>query len=160
MARAMEHSERVLGGLLLPMQGFHVLLPQSAVAEIVQDSEVSQFVKSMDWVRGTLTWRSERLPLISLETMCGKSKTHNTQKSRIAIIYALEGIANLRFYAIELEGVPRPVTLDVHAVTYTENSRDPCDYLLANVLVTDQKGIIPDLARIERKVAERIQEFS
>lgn len=153
----MELNEQIINSLLLPMNGFHIILPQSMVAEITHRPELTSAKDdSADWLQGFFLWRSEQVPLISFEGLCEMEDSRTRSSMRIAVIHALEEISSLVFYAFELRAIPHPLTLRHDSLQSARDNAGGCNYIAANALFGGHKAVIPDLKRIERKLSEQL----
>ncbi len=154
----MELNEQVINGLLLPLNGFHIILPQVMVAEITYRPEAASARDyTADWFKGLFQWRSQQVPLISFESLCDREDGRGRKSMRIAIIHALQGISNLVFYAFELRAIPYPLTLRHDSLQSATGSAKTCDYIASNALFGGHKAVIPDLKQIERKLYEQLE---
>jgi len=149
----MAESSDQVSSLLLPMRGFNLVLPHANVAEVLQGLESEPSGNDLAWLVGSIEWRGIRIPLISYETLCGRESGPSGDTPATVVIYGLEGIGDLRFYALELQGIPRPMVLDAERVEpVDDDSAEPNEFVARNVLVAGQPGIIPELASVERGI--------
>ena len=154
----MELNEQVINSLLLPMNGFHIILPQAMVAEITHRPESASACEyTAGWFKGLFHWRSEQVPLISFEGLCDREDGRAHKSMRIAIIHALEGISNLVFYAFELRAIPHPLTLRRDSLQRVRDKAGDCDYIASNALFGGHKAVIPNLQQIEQKLYEQLE---
>jgi len=136
---------------ILSIEGGQLVLPNAAVAEIINYIEPTAVDNSPDWVLGTIEWRGVRIPLISLESAMGKALPSIATDSRIAILNCISGNAKNSFYAIVTIGLPRLVNLDENKISFSKNSTVE-KLMLNNVVINKAESIIPDLDAIEAMV--------
>ena len=142
---------------LIPMMENSLLLPNATVAEIVpfmnvdlmDDAETSD-----DWQLGQIVWRNIKIPVVSLERIQGKKELGELRRSRIAIVYTLNGNQEVPYVAIMVQGIPRLIPVD-------ENNSKALDQELekgvkAWVDLEGRKALIPDLDLIESMLVERV----
>lgn len=159
----MSNSAKSVHSLLLPLAGMHLLVPQSVVTEIIQRPEITEITGASPWLKGVFRWRSEQVPLLSFEDMCGQSDPSAVRdSSRVVVIYALEEITGLVFYALELQGIPHPMQLTREAVIQdhtvnTVNSDTPA--VASHVSVDGQNAVIPDLKSLEHMIRIQLERF-
>lgn len=94
--------------LLVPMESKPLLVPNAAVAEVVNATKIDlleQDGSMPNWYLGQVEWRGNKLPLISLEVLNGESQANVTENSQVAIINSVCG--KLSFYGLLVQGVPR-----------------------------------------------------
>lgn len=148
----MKPSFQTINSLLLPMKGFYVILPQSAVVEIARKPELIDTEGSAGWFKGVFNWRSEVVAVVSFEELCSWQSDQQDAGSRIVILHALEGVLDVDFYALELQAVPRPLSLEPDSLTVSENVVHGNECIASNVLVNGLDAIIPDLQGMERRI--------
>lgn len=139
------------------MNGFYSILPQSTIVEVTHRPEVEVLTNSARWLRGLFDWRSERVPLLSLENLCGRQAAVSDAKSCIVVLYALEGIRGLIFYALDLYAIPHPATLQPNMISDANEELFSSEFIARNVQIGGQTGVIPDLKRIEYKIQAELE---
>ncbi len=136
---------------ILSLEGDPIILPNTAVAEIINYSDPTPVDNSPEWILGTMEWRGIRIPLMSLEAAMGKNMPATSSSNHIAILNSISDDDSLNFYAIVTGALPRLVNLDEKKITAAAND-DSEELVLSNVLVNKSAAIIPDLNAIEDMV--------
>lgn len=158
----MEAAAKLINILLLPMSGMQVLLPQSSVAEVADRPEVTPVNGAAPWLQGVFRWRSEQVPLISFESMSG-SRTNAASpagdRQRIAVLHGLEDIPGLVFYAMEIQAIPHPVSLERRMIEADQSEPSSSAVIASNAMIGTQKVYIPDLRRIESLIQDELQKL-
>jgi chemotaxis signal transduction protein len=155
----MELNETVISSLLLPMKGFHVLLPQSMVVEITQRPElVSVDASSDEWFQGVFSWRSEQVPLIAFEALCDKPENRAHKAMRVAVIHAIHDLANLVFYAVELQAIPHHLIVRPHSLQVAPERGNDSIYVASGTLFGGHRAVIPDCEQIELVLHKRLED--
>ena len=152
-------ADRAVNSLLLPLIGSNILLPQPTVAEIVQAPRVAKIEGSDHWIKGKVNWRTKQIPLISFEALCGQEISGRGNLRRIAVLYALEGFDELKFYSLELQAIPRPVMVKPDTLDQIQENSNGCSAIASKVLVTGQSAIIPNLVWVEKILTENMQKY-
>jgi chemotaxis signal transduction protein len=124
-----------------------MLLPSVSVAEVNNYQMPKELPDTPDWLLGTITWRDQTVPVISLEVLCGDKMPANLVYSRIMIVNSIRPESPVRFYAIVAAGLPRLIRFDAGAATDMEIST--LDALLCRVTVNHETAVIPDLDYIQ-----------
>ena len=155
----MEPTNQTLSALLLPMNGFQVILPQATVMEVADAPEMKALPGPPQWLRGVFDWRSEEVPLISFESMCGTISNPVESRGRIAVLYALEGLNDLLFYGFELQAIPRPVMLRSDMLAEGDSAPIDSEMIATQVMVANQPGVIPDLKAVEYAIHGQLNEL-
>ncbi|MNF72359.1 CheW-like domain protein [compost metagenome] len=141
----LEHRTRHLTGLLLPLSDRNLILPNVAIAELVDYQQGTFDLDTPPWYLGRVTWRNRQIPLLSFESACGQ-KTVIGDRARIVILNALGGRPELKFIALLVQGIPRSYKLDSQ-LSYVDVPL--CSLEQAAVQVGDQVAKVPDLLALE-----------
>ena len=139
---------REIRGLMIPVVNGRLLLPNATVAEVMTYSAPEHQGNAPDWLLGMVTWRGWRLPLISFSRIAGIGRTN----TKIAVLKALGGDPKLPFIAVLTQGFPRLATVTPESLVPADDDGQRAMGVLAEVLVRDDRAIIPDLAGIEAMV--------
>jgi len=142
--------------MLLPMSSINLLIPNSAVAEIIGFSEPRRLDDSSDWFLGIVPWRGVYVPVISVESMCGLDTVHIGPRSRIGIIYNPEKDDQLPYIGLHMQDIPRAYLAESDKM---ESGSDDNlnEYLLSRVDDDEFSRAIPNLDAI---VADLKPQFS
>ncbi|WP_295478711.1 chemotaxis protein CheW [uncultured Pseudomonas sp.] len=148
---AYESSRRAsLTTLLLPLSDRFLLLPNVAVAELIDYQDCQADPQAPAWFLGTIYWRDLELPLLSFEAACG-GRTKVGGRARIVVLNALGGRPELRYLALLIQGIPRSHKVDGQ-LSYVDVPL--ADLELAAVQVGETQARIPDLEGLERWLVE------
>jgi chemosensory pili system protein ChpC len=137
-------------GLLLPLADRHLILPNVAVAELIDYQPAAFDLDTPPWYLGRVTWRERQIPLLSFELACGQ-KTVIGDRARIVILNALGGRPELKFIALLVQGIPRSYKLDSQ-LSYVDVPL--CRLERAAVQVQDHVAKVPDLLALEELLVE------
>lgn len=138
-----------VAALLLPLDTLNLVVPQAAVAEVISRPRLETVSDGPDWVTGMFHWRSEQLPLVSLERLMGRAPREPGSGARVVVLYGLSGQAGVDYYGVEVQGIPRPLLLRREMV---DDVRDGATPVGRAVVVGGQPGIVPDLVGLERRL--------
>lgn len=139
-----------LTGLLLPLSDRCLLLPNIAVAELIDYQDSKAEPDAPNWYLGPISWRNRTLPLLSFEAACG-ARTRVAGRARIVVLNALGGRADLKFIALLTQGIPRSCKVDSQ-LSYVDVQLAALE--LAAVQVGDTIAKIPDLVGLEEWLVE------
>lgn len=141
---------------LIPMIENSLLLPNATVAEIVPFMNVDLMEdaeSSDDWQIGQIVWRNIKIPVVSLERVQGKKDLGELRRSRIAIVYTLNGNQEIPYIAIMVQGIPRLIPVDENNSQVVEE--DLPKGVKAWADLEGRKALIPDLDLLENMLTER-----
>ena len=133
--------------MLLPLSSINLLIPNSAVAEVIGYFTPTALAGSSRWFPGVVMWRGVHVPVISIEEMCSIDAQIVGARSRIAIIYNPEKDAELPYLGIHIQDIPRAYLAEPDK---TESGSDDglSQYLLSNVDDDHLARFIPNLDNI------------
>ncbi|BAP42722.1 chemotaxis protein CheW [Pseudomonas sp. 21LCFQ02] len=144
---AYESSRRsTLTCLLLPLSDRYLLLPNVAVAELIDYQDCHADPNAPAWYLGNIRWRELDLPLLSFEAACG-GRTKVGGRARIVVLNALGGNAERRYLALLIQNIPRSCKVD-NQLSYVDVPLASLE--LAAVQVGDTLARVPDLVGLEQ----------
>lgn len=154
----MAQAPGIINSLLIPLSRQRLLVPQAAVAEVVAPEELRALPGGAPWLAGVFDWRSEQIPVVSVESMCNSDFADNGQRpSRYVVLYGIEGFAGLAFYAVEAFGIPRSLRIQPEALLRGEVGDFDCDLVASHVLADGDPAFIPETGVIERAIRAQLQ---
>ena len=136
--------------LLIPINGGQLLLPSAVVAEVSSYNQAEPFAKNQpNWLLGMINWRSQRVPLLSIEeALLLPSVALTETKYRTVILHGLEFASAMPFYAFQATDVPRPITIKEDS--FTHFSPEARTGLVFHVTISDQNTAwLPDVVYLE-----------
>lgn len=147
---------REIRGVMIPVTGGRVLLPNATVAEVITYTTPEPIAGAPAWLLGRLSWRGWRLPLFSFPVLAGHASEESTRNARVTVLKALGGNAKMPFIAMLAQGFPRLTTITSELLLTTGDHNEPGTGVHSEVLVRDDHAVIPDLGTIEELVARAI----
>lgn len=133
--------------VVLPLPQRQLLLPASALAEVLPKWQSRPLPETPQWCAGELEWRQRRLPLIDFERWSGEPDTPGRwlvvcNRSQDDLLFTHYGVLLagrprlLRLRSNQLRGIPTPSDVGIGAMT----------------LVEGERYAIPDLMALERQI--------
>jgi chemosensory pili system protein ChpC len=133
--------------MLLPLTSLNLLIPNSAVAEIVGYSAPRPLSGSSDWFAGVVLWRGVYVPVVAVEQMCNLAVAGTGPRARIGIVYNPEKDADLPYIGIHMQDIPRAYLAEPDSIE-SGGSEGLSEYLLTRVDDEQLNRVIPDLDKI------------
>ncbi len=133
--------------MLLPMSSINLVVPNSAVAEIIGYSTPRRLDDSSDWFLGVVLWRGVYVPVISVEHMCDIDSVHIGPRSRIGIIYNPEKDEDLPYIGLHMQDIPRAYLAESDKME-SGSDDDIGQYLLSRLDEDQYSRVIPNLDAI------------
>jgi chemosensory pili system protein ChpC len=146
---------REMRGVLLPVGRRFLLLPNSAVAEVIGYREPEIDGPAPEWWLGWIEWRGLRVPVVSYGQVVGdQEEPSSSQRARIAILNTLNGNKSLPYIGIYTLGISRlaRIAADTLAEDDSEDSQSPL--ILESIVVNEFPAWIPDMDKLEEMVLE------
>jgi hypothetical protein len=135
--------------LLLPLENKTLIVPYSAIAEIIAYDKVEINKRTSESKREELTWRGLKIPVISLFPFAKTKKpplasaVKNQANLYIAVFNRIDPLAAVDFVAVILHAVPIMQRYKRQDFKFVNQPLEP--YLLMEVQVRQQTAFIPNI---------------
>ncbi len=137
-------------GLLIPLQRKYLLLPNAAVAEIIDYRDAAPLSGQPDWVLGSVEWRQRNLLLVRFERLLGQTPEPGGPRQRIVVCHTLDAQAKRPFIGIVAANIPRLVRITEAQLQGQPMPQDLADAPLEAALLFDEApALVPDLSALE-----------
>lgn len=140
-------------GVLIPIGGQQLLLPNANVAEIIAFREpASPPGGAPDWMLGDFDWRQRKVPLAALENLLGGEYKGYT-RGRIAVCYSLLDDEKRPYLGLVSDGIPHLVRVreaDIEPLPLSDEDADLP--ILARLKLKGDEVLIPDVERLTQSV--------
>ncbi|MDM3872059.1 chemotaxis protein CheW [Porticoccus sp. W117] len=140
--------------LLIPITGTTLLLPVSAVSEVMDDIQLQTADDLPAWLYGTGAWREHQLQVICYEALVGAEKPAITEQSRLAVLKAADENSEFEYYGIVTQGYPRSARVTPTSDFRAQGNEPDENGVLMYATLDDQAVIMPDLAEIEQRLQQ------
>jgi len=144
------HSKDTLHCLLIPLQEGKILLPNTAVAEVITYATPEPVENAPDWMLGNIVWRDEKVPLLSFELVSGVGTQEHSAR-RIAVLNTLNGNSRLPYIALLIQGIPQLRLIQESSIVVTEMD-SKTDAVAASIDFAGESVLIPDLDVLEQRL--------
>ena len=146
--------------LWVPLEGVNLLVPNVAIAEVINYQPLDLIQGGPDWLLGALRWRDQVLPVLSMESLCGFALPQGESGARISIMNSVKGGSGLPFYAMVTAGIPRLINADAEALgDSTLTARSLPDTVADCVQIGNEEALIPNLEIIQTLVESSWAKF-
>ena len=133
--------------MLLPLTSLNLLIPNSAVAEIIGYSTPRALPDTSDWFPGVVLWRGVYVPVVAVEQMSGHGTAQVGPRTRIAIIYNPDKDPELPYLGIHMQDIPRAYLAEADSMEAgSDEGLGP--YLVTSVDDEQLNRVIADIDRI------------
>lgn len=146
----MSQSMAAVRSLFIPLESATLLLPGTVVAEIVPYTEATPpEAGSPSWLMGSVLWREQRIPLVSIDAILSGEPPLPGRRARIAVLKAVSNVDDMPYYGIVTKQIPRLVTVFEESIEALEEDWSGHAVVAAEVLANGEPAVIPDVAAIE-----------
>ncbi|HEY9052556.1 MAG TPA: chemotaxis protein CheW [Gammaproteobacteria bacterium] len=145
----MSESAEQVKCVLLTINEDRLLLPNTALAEIVQIRNIINVANKPNWMLGYLDWRGNSVPLVAFETIGGvRMPSLASGQVKAAVFYAIGDDKKFPFISILVQGAPQVVNvLENDLIESKEEIKHPA--LEQKVMVKGELASIVDLEKLE-----------
>ena len=154
----MTQAAATIASQIMPLNDERVILPNTAIAEIVSFTQPDPLPASVKnapkWLLGMTVWRGISVPVIAFETMLGGKFDQPGKRARLAVLNVVGDVAGVPFIAIPTQTIPQLMQVNQTTISVVEDSGETNPAVACHVVVAGNTAIIPDLDEVERQVAE------
>ena len=139
--------------LKISIQDEQLLLPNAAVAEVVNFEEPDAVTDAPEWLLGLISWRDRRIPLVSFERVSQSEYPYPGAGDRIVICNSLNGNRKVPYVGFVAQGIPHLQLVKEDDLTdASELSVRQCVALSASF--DDTTVLIPNLDDVESRIQD------
>lgn len=91
---------------ILTLRSENVMVPNSAIAEIVSVKDAESVKNAPEWYLGKMQWRGVDIPLVSYEAAGGKDAKKVTLNTQVAVLYSSNNTIRHPYVGLVISGVP------------------------------------------------------
>lgn len=153
---ATEAIEQV-NGQLVPLDSDGMLVPNAAVQDVVALDQLQVRVSPPSWLLGTINWRGNDIPVISVEGLLGSEVPARMRRNRVVIMSGFGRHLPPGLFGVISQGHSHLMTLNrvaLHAAPL--ESTDPEEFVISRVRIANARAFIPDLDAIEQRLADAV----
>ncbi|MGH8190896.1 MAG: chemotaxis protein CheW [Rhodanobacteraceae bacterium] len=147
---------REIRGVMLPVTGGRVLVPNTTMAEVITYAQPTAVADAPAWLLGRIAWRGWGLPVLAFSTLAAVADGESTGNARVAILKALSGHARLPYFGVLTQGFPRLTLISADVLVPDSDAGELPVGVREQVLVHDEPAWIPDLATVETMIVEAL----
>jgi chemosensory pili system protein ChpC len=154
----MADDQELLHSLFIPLVGRRLVVPRACVAEVIGLGRFKLREEGPDWLLGEVAWSDRIVPLVSFESACGDPVPELSGRSRAVILRSLTGKLGRGGLALLCQGLPQLVRVGAEVIAPDPDAPDPGEApILCRVRLINETPLIPDLEKLETRVAEILE---
>jgi len=142
----------VVRSQLIMLEALRLVLPNTAIAEVVAYSRLDLPDKMPEWFLGFAAWRGYQIPVVSFEQMINQSGSRPNKRSRIIVINSISADTHTPFYGMLAVGIPSLITVDETNIKDAPKIGETDSLILRQVVVQKHAAIIPDQYELESRL--------
>lgn len=148
----MQTNKEMIRSVLIPLNEDALLLPHSALIEIIPERDIRQLDGAPEWVVGEIEWNNEIMPLLSIEAATGSEKNLKPKRSRLIVLAFLTKNNRYNYLAIRATGVPKLVQLLPDALEAKDTHGIGSKFVNFYGSLNKQSIILPNMAELEANI--------
>lgn len=143
-------------GVLIPAGGERLLLPNATVAEVLSLVPILPVADAPPWLHGRIDWHGWQVPLISFSELAGMGDDTADGQGKVVVLKALGGDPALPYIALLAPAFPRLVSVPHDGLLADAAEEQLPEAVRMRVLLGEEAALLPDLDRVESRLAEFI----
>ena len=133
----------------------NLLVPMTAVAEIILNQEVATDKESPAWMLGWINWRNLDIPLIDFAALQANQPAKDfASNTRILVLNSLLEGHEQRYYAIVSQGFPHTLRIEQDSVLDAQEEAALAPCISINIDCEGEFLQLPDFQQIENHLQE------
>ena len=133
----------------------NLLIPMSAVAEIILNQQVTADKQAPQWMLGWINWRNLAVPLIDFAALQAEQLAKNfADSTRILVLNSLLEGHEQRYYSIVTRGFPHALRIDEESVLDSREKPKLAPCISMNISCEGESLQLPDFQQIEEHLRD------
>jgi chemosensory pili system protein ChpC len=142
----------VLHCMMIPANGETLLLPTSAMVEVVDYSEPEPVESTPPWLLGQFEWEGRQVPVFSFGALINGGEVEEAPAhARIMILKSLNEGGRVPYLGLLMDDLPRPVQVKEKELHETGDEKKSLG-VFCRATLGDDEAIIPDMDRLTHLV--------
>ena len=153
----MVQNNQYIKSIILTLKNELVVVPNSAVAEIISVQDVREVEDSPQWMLGKARWRGVELPVVSYEAAGGDNAQAVNINTQVAVMYSVsEDSEHIKYpyIGLAMHGVPHVSTFSRDQIKTDEQVSSEHPMVAQKVRINGASAGILDLYAIEEMLEQ------
>jgi len=154
----MVENNPLIKSIILTLKNELVLVPNSAVAEIVSVNDVHEVEGSPQWMLGKARWRGVELPVVSYEAAGGDNVQAVNINTQVAVIYTVSDDMDTGkkypYIGLAMHGVPHVSTFSRGQIKTDEQALTNHPMVAQKVRINGAAAAVLDIYAIEEMLEQ------
>ena len=144
---------------LIPVKRFNLVLPNSAVAEVISRKEINQEKANQVWLLGTIEWQNDKIPVIEFDKIDEADQESEYTKYTIIIVRnCLPGNENnnrIEHFGILAKSMPQVIEANAHSIGKELHPQISHSQAKSYLTFHGKAALIPDIESIVRLIYQQ-----
>jgi len=154
-----DEKSSVIRAQLIPLSNMTAVLPNTCIAEVINLGELNPVRKTPRWFLGMMDWRNVRIPVISFEAANDIASNIPMQNIRVTVLNGISGNAELPFYGVVSQGIPKLIKLEKSAISAIKAPGQNFPLVSEQTQLAGATVVIPDQNKVEALLATEIRKI-
>ena len=155
----MVQNNQFIKSIILTLKNELVVVPNSAVAEIISVQDVKEVKDSPQWVLGKARWRGVVLPVVSYEAAGGDNAQAVNINTQVAVMYSVSESSSdnekkYPYIGLAMHGVPHVSTFSRDQIKTDEQASSVHPMVAQKVRINGAAAGILDIYAIEEMLQQ------
>lgn len=147
--------EKKVRCLTLNFFSYKMLIPNAAVAEVTEITQVDPKLGAPEWFGGMMKWREQTIPVLIFEKIMNIDASKPQNYRRFIILNAPNNKGCSPFIALGCQSIPSLNMIDESRVDITSKNSEQATH----IRLDNEEYIIPRVSYLEDKVSEVMEEI-
>ncbi len=152
----MELDKQLVKSIILTLKNELVVVPNSAVAEIISVQSVHEVGDSPHWMLGKARWRGVEVPVVSFEAAAGEDAQAVNINTQVAVMYSANEDEDKKYpyIGLAMHGVPHVSTFSRGQIKTDEKASADHPMVAQKVRINGAAAGILDIYAIEEMLQQ------
>jgi chemosensory pili system protein ChpC len=135
--------------MLIPVRQGRLLLPSSAVAEVIGYRTPDPVPDRPAWLQGMVSWHQREIPVIDFEHLIGRTDNRVGIRQRIAVCYGIGQHVKWPLVGVVAQGIPRLLRVGEDAIQIASGAQAGEEPVRMMMSIAGENLLVPDLEYLQ-----------
>lgn len=138
--------------MLIPLRQGRLLLPNTAVAEVIGYRDPDPLDDQSPWLQGRVAWHQREIPVIDFERLLGRPDVGAGIRQRIVVCFAPDPAAGRPLFGLVAQGIPRLLRVNDSAIQSARCSAAGESAVRMTLHIGGEELLVPDLGYMQARL--------
>ena len=131
--------------LVIPLHERSLLLPNTAVAELIGYRDPEPFIDVEPWLLGEVAWHRRSIPVVDFERLIGSAPRRGSVRQRIIVCYAADPALAWPLVGFIAQAVPRLLRVERDVIQAASRPLRDDSPVQMTLQIDGQAYLVPDV---------------